>query len=81
MTHDSIITEFPRIVSKQWSSTLKDLTSQYRAWVRRREVYNNTFRELAQCSDRDLTDISIARCDIPRIAAEAARMARSEYLR
>ncbi len=38
----------------------------------RRRVYNATMNELASLSTRELADISITRCDLRRIATEAA---------
>nr|WP_306269575.1 DUF1127 domain-containing protein [Pararhizobium sp. IMCC3301] len=57
------------------------MAGRYHEWAHRREVYQTTFHELTHCSDRELADISIARCDIPRIAAEAARMASGGHSR
>ncbi|MEP1206801.1 MAG: DUF1127 domain-containing protein [Rhizobiaceae bacterium] len=37
----------------------------------RRKAYHNTVFELSQCSDRDLSDLGIARCDIRRLARES----------
>lgn len=81
MAHESILPELPQLVSRRWSSAVRDIIGRYREWAHRRKVYNSTFRELARCSDRDLADISIARYDIPRIAAEAARTASGEQSR
>lgn len=36
----------------------------------RRAAYRRTFAELDQLSDRELSDIGIARCDIHRLARE-----------
>lgn len=41
------------------------------AWARRK-VYGNTVSELASLSDRELSDLGIARCNIRRLALEAA---------
>ena len=40
-----------------------------RVWRR----YNDSLRELKRLDDRELADIGITRCDIQRIAWEAAR--------
>lgn len=45
---------------------------QIRMALAKRGVYNTTRRELSALSDRDLTDLGIARCDINRLAREAA---------
>ncbi|MFN3613903.1 MAG: DUF1127 domain-containing protein [Rubrimonas sp.] len=41
-------------------------------WLRRREAYARTVNELEVLTDRDLSDLGIARCDIRRLAREAA---------
>ena len=41
----------------------------FRAWRK----YNESLRELNRLDDRELADIGITRCDIQRIAWEAAR--------
>ena len=38
-------------------------------WRRRRRV----LRELEALSDRELTELGLFRCDVPRLAREAAR--------
>jgi uncharacterized protein YjiS (DUF1127 family) len=40
-------------------------------WFHRRSVYNQTFKELASMSDRDLYDLGITRGDISTLAYEA----------
>lgn len=40
--------------------------------LRKRRLYNQTFRELAVLTDRELSDLGINRVLIPEIAAEAA---------
>lgn len=44
---------------------LKALAAPYRVW----REYQNTYAELSQLDDRMLSDIGIARSDIPRVAA------------
>ena len=44
------------------------LLSKLRAY----KLYRETARELAQLSDRELSDLGIARLDIARVAREAA---------
>ncbi len=48
---------------------LSHLVRLFRAWRR----YENSLRELSRLGDRELADIGVARCDIPRIARESAR--------
>ncbi len=45
---------------------------QLRAHRARNKIYNTTVSELAALSDRDLSDLGIARSNIKRIAMEAA---------
>ncbi|KAA9005611.1 DUF1127 domain-containing protein [Histidinibacterium aquaticum] len=45
----------------------------YTDWSARRAIYAQTYRELSQCSDRDLADLGFSRYDIPYIAERAAR--------
>mgnify|MGYP001812053894 CR=1 FL=1 len=45
----------------------------------RRKSYNQTVFELSWCSDRDLSDLGIARCDIRRLAREAADLKAEEF--
>ena len=44
---------------------LKVLAAPYKVW----REYQNTYAELSQLDDRMLSDIGIARSDIPRVAA------------
>jgi uncharacterized protein YjiS (DUF1127 family) len=44
---------------------LAGLAAPYKVW----REYQNTYAELAQLDDRMLSDIGIARSDIPRVAA------------
>jgi uncharacterized protein YjiS (DUF1127 family) len=46
------------------------LVRMLRVWRR----YNESLRELNRLDDRELADIGITRCDIQRIAWEAARV-------
>lgn len=39
-----------------------------------RRIEEQTHRELSSLSDRDLADLGIARCDIERIARDAAEL-------
>jgi len=42
-----------------------------RAVLERYKAYRRTISELEACSDRDLTDLGIYRCDIRRLARES----------
>ena len=48
-----------------------EMRTRIEAAHRRRKSYRNTVFELSQCSDRDLSDLGIARCDIRRLARES----------
>lgn len=43
------------------------------AWRARRADYLQTVHELSSLDNRELADLGIARCDIPRVAREATR--------
>jgi uncharacterized protein YjiS (DUF1127 family) len=43
-----------------------------RARLARRRLYKQTFNELAQLSDRELADLGLSRCDLRRLAWQAA---------
>jgi uncharacterized protein YjiS (DUF1127 family) len=45
------------------------LSRRYQRW----QLYNRTIAELEGLTNRDLADLGIARCDIPRIARDAIR--------
>ena len=48
------------------------LVAGVKAALARRRVYDQTVRELAALSDRDLTDLGISRSVIAQVASEAA---------
>lgn len=48
---------------------LKVINSVFK-YLKQRSAYNQTYRELAKLSDRELSDIGISRYDISAIAAE-----------
>lgn len=48
-----------------------EFRSHIEALYLRQKAYRNTVFELSQCSDRDLNDLGIARCDIRRLARES----------
>lgn len=81
MTHEAVLPELSRWVPQRWLSILGEIRKSYRDWAHRRRVFTSTYNELARCSDRDLADIAIPRCNIRFIAAEAARMATEEQAR
>ena len=54
------------------------LSRAYALWSAERRNFNDAVYELSALSDRDLADIGIARCDIQRVAREAAKMKRAE---
>jgi uncharacterized protein YjiS (DUF1127 family) len=45
---------------------LTAIARYFRAWKR----YDNAMQELSYLTDRELADIGISRCDIPRLARE-----------
>jgi uncharacterized protein YjiS (DUF1127 family) len=54
------------------SDRLNSVLQSVRAAFARRRLYNQTVRELANLSDRDLSDLGIHRSSISEIAFEAA---------
>ena len=46
--------------------------AQFKASFARRAVFNQTVRELAVLTDRELSDLGISRADITAVAHEAA---------
>lgn len=48
------------------------MISTFKAGVERRRAYRQTVAELRSLSDLDLADLGFCRCDIPRIALDAA---------
>jgi len=49
----------------------------FKRYFQERKVYRRVVHELSFCTDRDLRDLGFERCDIPRIAREAARESRA----
>jgi len=45
------------------------LSRRYHRW----KVYNRTVAELESLTNRDLADLGIARCDIPKIVRDSLR--------
>jgi uncharacterized protein YjiS (DUF1127 family) len=48
------------------------MISKFIKWISRHHIYQNTYRELASMSNRELNDIGIGYEDIKSIAYEAA---------
>lgn len=48
------------------------LTETIRLRNEKRKIYNRTYRELASLTDRDLSDLGLARSEIRRVAWQAA---------
>ncbi len=59
--------------------TLHTANASARRAVLRHKVYRATLQELNSLSDRDLSDLGIARCDIRRLAREAADLKVREF--
>ena len=53
-------------------SLFATLIGAFREALRQRRVYKQTVTELSQLSSRELADLAIARCEINRIALDAA---------
>jgi uncharacterized protein YjiS (DUF1127 family) len=51
---------------------LRGFIAGIKTGMARHAVYRKTYKELADLTDRDLSDIGISRADISRIATEAA---------
>lgn len=49
------------------------LKNKISRWLRASERIRNTYRELSALNDKELNDIGISRCDIPRIARGGKR--------
>ena len=61
-------------LSARIEATVMDLGYAWRLWALRRTVTARTRAELDALSDRELADIGIPRCNIRRIARDAAYM-------
>lgn len=48
--------------------------------IKARRAYSNTMTTLNKLNGRELRDIGVARCDIPRLAQEAADKAKLRVL-
>jgi uncharacterized protein YjiS (DUF1127 family) len=76
--HCSFCCIAPRLVAQTATVTMsiqrgmtmfEVLKSRYAVWKR----YSRTVSELEMLSTRELADLGISRCDIPRLAREAVR--------
>jgi uncharacterized protein YjiS (DUF1127 family) len=47
----------------------------FKRYFQERKVFLRVVQELSYCTDRDLRELGFERCDIPRIARQAAREA------
>lgn len=65
-------TNATRALSPSVMDRFAALTQNFRAAMARRRVYNETINELAALSDRDLSDLGIARASISDVAHQAA---------
>jgi uncharacterized protein YjiS (DUF1127 family) len=61
-----------RATTVSLSDRFGSLVAGVKAALARRRVYDQTVRELAALSDRDLTDLGISRSVIAQVASEAA---------
>ncbi len=57
-----------RAASFSLADRISGVLALVKVQVARRAVFNQTVRELAQLSDRELADLGIARADIGRVA-------------
>lgn len=64
------------------STTPYPATGPYAAFLKylaaraqRHAVYRQTHSELTTLTDRELADLGLSRCDIPRVSTEAAQQA------
>ena len=61
-----------RAASFSLADRFSGVVARVKADLARRAVYNQTVRELAALSDRELSDLGLARTDIRSVAHEAA---------
>lgn len=57
---------------EEFSSWRGQLAENIKSAIKRRTIYNAVYSELSALSERHLSDIGIARADIPRLAREQA---------
>ena len=62
--------DFRGTLFQEIRKNLVEMRTRVETSHRRWKSYRNTVFELSQCSDRDLNDLGIARCDIRRLARE-----------
>src|SRR5574343_453161 len=67
---------YVNVTSRAANVTVADrfsgVLAQIKTMIARRAVYNQTVRELAVLTDRELADLGLSRFDIPTVAREAA---------
>ena len=61
-----------RAASFSLADRFSGMVARMKAELARRAVYNQTVRELAALTERELADLGISRLDIPAVAREAA---------
>lgn len=66
-TRPAVLTDASGTFAERWTTFVQ----RFRADRERQRRFRKTVEELDACSDRDLNDLGIARCDIPRLAREA----------
>ena len=63
-----------RAAGASFAPRLHQLRTAFADWSEQRRIYRTTLTELANLSDRDLTDLGLHRADLRRVAREAAGM-------
>jgi uncharacterized protein YjiS (DUF1127 family) len=58
---------------KMMQSLFFDVRATLSLSIKRRKVFNQTYRELASLTDRELADLGLCRNDIPRIARDESK--------
>lgn len=56
-----------------FADTFANLRADITVAIKRRSVFRNTYNELAQLTDRDLSDLGLSRSTIKSVAYEAAQ--------
>lgn len=79
----SVFSENTLNIHRPHEGVIGRMARDIRRWLQeahiRRKSYNQTVFELSWCNDRDLADLGIARCDIRRLAKEAADLKAQEF--
>ena len=71
MTYFADTAANPTLIER-FMATVSTLAAEAAARQAKRRVYKTTLNELSVLSNRELADLGIARCEIRRIATEAA---------